>query len=160
MDIKELKDLIQEILQSDISEFELEHTGTRLRLRRGMKELQAANGALPSSDPEPVQGGSKTTIVVDPMIAAQAALSTGENGLHLVTSPIVGTFYRAPTPGAEAFVKTGSIVEEGSILCIVEAMKLMNEIPSDVAGEIVAIYVENGHPVEYGQKLFGLRPRR
>jgi acetyl-CoA carboxylase biotin carboxyl carrier protein len=160
MDIRELKDLIQEILQSDISEFELEHTGTKLKLRRGMKELQTANGASPSSEPEPVPGGAKTPMVIDPMIAAQAASSTGENGLHLVTSPIVGTFYGAPAPGAENFVRAGSIVEEGSILCIVEAMKLMNEIPSDVAGEIVAIYVENGQPVEYGQKLFGLRPRR
>jgi acetyl-CoA carboxylase biotin carboxyl carrier protein len=107
-----------------------------------------------------VPGGSKTPIIVDPMIAAQAASSVGDNGLHLVTSPIVGTFYRASAPGAEPFVRTGSTVEEGSILCIVEAMKLLNEIPADVAGEIVAIYVENGQPVEYGQKLFGLRPRR
>jgi acetyl-CoA carboxylase biotin carboxyl carrier protein len=83
-----------------------------------------------------------------------------ESGLHLVTSPIVGTFYRAPSPGAESYVKIGDMVEEGKILCIVEAMKLMNEIPSDTAGVIEKIYVENGHPVEYGQRLFGIRPQK
>ena len=78
----------------------------------------------------------------------------------MITSPIVGTFYRAPAPGAEAYVKVGSKVEVGAMLCIVEAMKLMNEIPSDVAGEIVEILVENGQPVEFGQKLFSIRPRK
>jgi acetyl-CoA carboxylase biotin carboxyl carrier protein len=72
----------------------------------------------------------------------------------------VGTFFRAPSPGAEPYVKVGDMVEEGSILCVVEAMKLMNEIPADIPGEVVQIYVENSQPVEFGQRLFGLRPRR
>jgi acetyl-CoA carboxylase biotin carboxyl carrier protein len=80
--------------------------------------------------------------------------------LHLVKSPIVGTFYEAPSPGAEAFVKIGVHVESGQTLCIVEAMKLMNEIESDESGELVRIFVENGQPVEYGQPLFGIRPSR
>ena len=80
--------------------------------------------------------------------------------MHVITSPIVGTFYRAPSPGAENYVKIGDTVEEGRVLCIVEAMKLMNEIPSDVTGVVEKIYVENGHPVEYGQKLFGIRPQK
>ena len=80
--------------------------------------------------------------------------------LHLIKSPIVGTFYGAPSPGAEAFVKVGSHVESGQTLCIVEAMKLMNEIESDASGEVIRVYVENGQPVEYGQPLFGIRPSR
>ena len=80
--------------------------------------------------------------------------------LHLVKSPIVGTYYEAPSPGAEAFVKIGAHVESGQTLCIVEAMKLMNEIESDESGELIRIFVENGQPVEYGQPLFGIRPSR
>jgi acetyl-CoA carboxylase biotin carboxyl carrier protein len=80
--------------------------------------------------------------------------------LHLVKSPIVGTFYGSPSPGSEPFVKVGAFVETGQTLCIVEAMKLMNEIESDETGEIVRIFVENGQPVEYGQPLFGVRPSR
>jgi acetyl-CoA carboxylase biotin carboxyl carrier protein len=83
-----------------------------------------------------------------------------EDGLHFITSPIVGTFYRSPSPGAQPYINVGAMVEEGAILCIVEAMKLMNEIPSDIAGEVVRIYIDNGRPVEYGQKLFGIRPRK
>jgi acetyl-CoA carboxylase biotin carboxyl carrier protein len=80
--------------------------------------------------------------------------------LHLVKSPIVGTFYGSPSPGADAFVKVGAFVESGQTLCIVEAMKLMNEIESDASGEVIRIFVENGQPVEYGQPLFGIRPSR
>ena len=80
--------------------------------------------------------------------------------LHLVKSPIVGTYYEAPSPGAEAFVKIGAHVESGQTLCIVEAMKLMNEIESDESGELIRIFVENGQPVEYGQPLYGIRPSR
>jgi acetyl-CoA carboxylase biotin carboxyl carrier protein len=83
-----------------------------------------------------------------------------EGDLHIITSPIVGTFYRGPSPDTEPYAKVGDTVEVGTILCILEAMKLMNEIPSDCAGEIVRIYVENGRPVEYAQKLFAIRPRK
>ncbi len=157
MDMKEVKDLLQEILRSDISEFELEHTGTRIRLRRSM---QAAEVSLPSAglavnDLPAVPPAAPT--VIDSRIATQVARKPEDDGLHIVTSPIVGTFYRASSPGSDPFVKVGSMVEEGSTLCIVEAMKLMNEIPSDVSGEIVTIYADNSQPVEYGQKLFGIR---
>ncbi len=163
MNIKEVKDLIHDILQSDIHEFELEHTGTRIRLRRGVPqadiEVQQAASAGTTLSPASRDGG----------IPAAGALAshpapreepTQEDGLHTVTSPIVGTFYRAPAPTAEPYVRMGAKVEVGTILCIVEAMKLMNEIPSDAAGEVVEIYVENGHPVEFGQKLFGIRPHK
>jgi oxaloacetate decarboxylase (Na+ extruding) subunit alpha len=160
MNIKEVKDLIHEILQSDISEFELEHTGTKVRLRRGC--------AAESVPPPSVAAVSNPRLSVAPTPPAIAeapqppptAEESAETGLHLITSPIVGTFYRSPSPGAEPFVRVGQMVEEGTTLCIIEAMKLMNEIPSDAAGEVVRIFMENGQPVEYGQKLFGIRPRK
>jgi len=92
--------------------------------------------------------------------ATPAAESRPSDDLHLVKSPIVGTFYGSPSPGAEPFVKIGGYVEAGQTLCIVEAMKLMNEIESDGSGEVLRIFVENGQPVEYGQPLFGIRPSR
>ena len=159
MNIKEVKDLIHEVLQSDISEFELEHTGTKVRLKRGFShDLNPAPAA-------PAQSISMTTkppqpAVAEPELSFEPAEETEESDFHVITSPIVGTVYRSPSPGAEPYVKLGDQVEEGSILCLVEAMKLMNEIPSDIQGEIARIYIENGHPVEFGQKLFGIRPRK
>jgi acetyl-CoA carboxylase biotin carboxyl carrier protein len=158
MNIKEVKDLIQDILHSDITEFELEHTGTKVRLRRGFASGDGA--AVPAA---PVAGRPESHPVLAVPAAASVALKgdmATEEGYHLITSPIVGTFYRAPAPGSEPYVMTGNKIEVGTILCIVEAMKLMNEIPSDVAGEVVEIYADSGQPVEYGQKLFSIRPRR
>lgn len=161
MNIKEVKDLIHDILQSDINEFELEHTGTRIRLRRGLStgdtELQPAAHAGQSSAPTG-RSVPQTNVFLSTPVSKEEAPQ--EEGLHTVTSPIVGTFYRAPAPTAEPYIKIGAKVEVGTILCIVEAMKLMNEIPSDAAGEVVEIYVENGHPVEFGQKLFGIKTHR
>jgi acetyl-CoA carboxylase biotin carboxyl carrier protein len=160
MDMRELRDLIQEILRSDIVEFELEDTGTRIKLRRGLRETETGvrTPAVPVA--EVADPAATPAIALDAVIAAHASASVDANGLHFISSPIVGTFYRAPTPGAEPFVRPGSTVEDGTTLCIVEAMKLMNEIPCDIAGEIVDVYVDNGQPVEYGQKLFSVRPRR
>lgn len=155
MNIKEVKELIQEILRSDISEFELEHTGTKVKLRRGQN---GAAGAVASPAVVTVETVPETVRSAAP--AGASAEEERANGLHYITSPIVGTFYRAPSPGAEPFVKIGAAVDEGTTLCIVEAMKLMNEIPSDVAGEVAEIYVDNSHPVEFGQRLFGIRVRK
>jgi acetyl-CoA carboxylase biotin carboxyl carrier protein len=148
MNIDEVKDLIRVVLQSDISEFELEHSGTKIKLRRGRKSTAilvppaaASNAASPQSLTPPGE------VPEDPE----------EAGLHIITSPIVGTFYRAPSPDANPYVKMGDNVKEGSTLCLVEAMKLMNEIPTDVEGEVARIYVENGNSVEFGQRLFGIR---
>jgi len=167
MNIKEVKDLIQEVLQSDISEFELEQTGTRIRLKRGFSNEAVAVASAPSpsamvsfAPPQPI--AAETAASPDNSAASAAADAAGDDedsSLHIIASPIVGTFYRAASPGADPFVKLGDHVEEGTILCIVEAMKLMNEIPSDIEGEVARVYVENGHPVEFGQKLFGIRPR-
>jgi acetyl-CoA carboxylase biotin carboxyl carrier protein len=160
MNIKEVKDLIHEVLQSDISEFELEHTGTRVRIKRGFGRESAG---VPHQQPSHMTASLAS---VQPVIAegslnpAEGVDNSEDRDLHIITSPIVGTFYRAPSPGASPYVKMGDPIEEGSILCIVEAMKLMNEIPSDIEGEVVRIYVENGHPIEFGQKLFGIRPRK
>jgi acetyl-CoA carboxylase biotin carboxyl carrier protein len=157
MNIKEVKDLIHEVLQSDICEFELDHTGTKIRLKRGV----SAPGIVPAV---PHYSGSHSlpaTTQSDAVAAsAIAKLDSADEDLHLITSPIVGTFYRASSPEIKPFVKVGDSVEEGTILCIVEAMKLMNEIPSDQSGEIVRIFVENGNPVEFGQHLFAIRPRK
>jgi acetyl-CoA carboxylase biotin carboxyl carrier protein len=162
VNLKEVKDLIQEILQSDISEFELEHTGTRVKLRRGFGTRDTAV-SVSSQPPLSTQAGSNNAGPVSEAVshtAQKVETPPEEVELHYISSPIVGTFYRSPTPGTEPYVKTGELVEEGTVLCVVEAMKLMNEIQSDVAGEVVNIYVENGHPVEFGQKLFGIRPRK
>jgi len=158
MNMKEVKDLIQEILQSDITEFELEHTGTRVKLKRGMKGPEVTQLSLTRPSVAPSHPSSSAPPEPSPPAIKQEDLS--DNGLHLITSPIVGTFFRAPSPGAAPYIEVGDVVEEGSILCVVEAMKLMNEIPADTTGEVVHIYVENSQPVEFGQKLFGLRPRR
>jgi acetyl-CoA carboxylase biotin carboxyl carrier protein len=163
MNIKEVKDLIREILLTDISEFELEHTGTKIRLRRGPA---SKDSALPSTPHAVVSQGApgheSPAATAGSQVSSAAASETvvSEEGLHIITSPIVGTFYRSPAPEAEPFVDISSVIETGTTLCIVEAMKLMNEIPSDVSGEVVEIYADNGQPVEYGQKLFGIRPRK
>jgi acetyl-CoA carboxylase biotin carboxyl carrier protein len=157
MNIKEVKDLIHEVLQSDINEFELEHTGTRIRLKRGFSGDSTV--AMPPS-PHPVAASFSTSPATTPEPAALPSESAGneeEKNLHLITSPIVGTIYRAPSPGSDPYVQLGDRVKEGSVLCIVEAMKLMNEILSDVEGEVVRIYCENATPVEFGQKLFAIR---
>jgi acetyl-CoA carboxylase biotin carboxyl carrier protein len=152
MNIKEVKDLIHEVLHSDISEFELEHTGTKVRLKRGLNSTGSSTAATVHHSSEPahavhIEASSGTPAPDD---------AVREEELHLITSPIVGTFYRSPSPGVEPYVRIGDSIEEGAILCVVEAMKLMNEIPSDAPGEVVRIFVENGNPVEFGQKLFGI----
>ena len=159
MDIKEVKDLIQEVLRSDIGEFELEHMGTRVRLKRGFTTDSAPAAPNPPKRTSVLREVSLSTSGGTESPADENAGNAEEDALHMVLSPIVGTFYRTANPESEPYVKLGDQVHEGTIVCLVEAMKLMNEIPSDMDGEIVRIYVDNGHPVEFGQKLFGIRPR-
>jgi acetyl-CoA carboxylase biotin carboxyl carrier protein len=160
MTIEEVKSLLRDVLKSDISEFELEHSGTRVKLKRGF----SSDTAIVSSASSQTAPASST--ILRPHVSEMAdspSESTDiseDSALHIISSPIVGTAYNAPSPGAEPYVKLGDQVDEGTIMCLVEAMKLMNEIPSDAAGEIVRIYFENGRPVEFGQKLFGLRQRK
>jgi len=159
MEMKEVKDLIREVLQSDITEFELEHTGTRLRLIRGFGRESVT--ISPLSHPITASLSTpQTSFAEQTATPAKGAEDSEEDAFHVITSPIVGTVYCSPSPGAQPYVKLGDHVQEGSILCIVEAMKLMNEIPSEIDGEIVRIYVESGNPVEFGQKLFAIRPQK
>jgi len=159
----ELRELIQLIRENDFSEFELEREGFRVRFRRGGELLERSGGASSEIRELPSASGN----IIDSSIPAASAPShpgakaqteaSEDQGLHIIPSPIVGTFYRAASPTADAFVKIGSIVEADTVVCIIEAMKLMNEIQAETTGEITKIYVENGQPVEYGQPLFGIK---
>jgi acetyl-CoA carboxylase biotin carboxyl carrier protein len=165
MNQKELKELIEFIIEKDIAEFELERGDVKLRIRRG-----AAPSEHPPAEriitvhPAPLAAPPAHAPEAVPATAAPAAATpeaaSAEAGLHMVRSPIVGTYYESPSPGSPPFVKPGDAVEEGQVLCIVEAMKLMNEIEADVGGEIVKGLVKNGQPIEYGQELFAIRPKK
>ena len=165
MNQKELKELIEFLIEKDIAEFELERGDVKVRIKRGSEPVASAAPdarfftvhAAPPSAPE---AGTAPVTPTTPPPAAPEKAPAPEEGLHIVRSPIVGTFYESPSPGSPPFVKPGDTVEAGQILCIVEAMKLMNEIESDVAGEIVKMLVANNAPIEYGQELFAIRPRK
>jgi acetyl-CoA carboxylase biotin carboxyl carrier protein len=166
MNLKEIKELIQFLKEQEIAEFELERGDVKVRIRRadanssstGDTRFIALQAAVPAAAEVSLPAGSAAPTATAP--PAKPAAAAGEEGLHTVRSPIVGTFYEAPSPGAPPFVKAGDVVEVGQVLCIVEAMKLMNEIESDVAGEITKKLVTNGQPIEYGQELFVIRPRK
>ena len=170
MNLKELKEILQMLDERDITEFELEEEGKRLRVRRASSPSVPAAAAVPlviataSAPPTtPVAIGAApqpgrpspapAPVAVDAPPAEDAA-----NGLSVVKSPIVGTFYRSPDPNAAPFVSVGDQVKVGQVLCIIEAMKLMNEIESEVAGEVVKVHHDNGQPVQYGEPLFTIRP--
>ena len=161
MNLKEIKELIEFLKAQDIAEFELERGDVKVRIQRAGRSAAAPAEtrflAVPAAQaPLPELGSSP---VVPVAAASPSAPPAVEESLHMVRSPIVGTFYEAPSPGAPPFVKVGDVVELGQVLCIVEAMKLMNEIESDVAGEIVKKLITNGQPIEYGQELFAIRPK-
>jgi acetyl-CoA carboxylase biotin carboxyl carrier protein len=164
MNQKELKELIEFLIEKDIAEFELERGDVKVKIRRaGAQTVVHAHAdprffAVPAAVPSaPEMNGAPAAA---PAAAPAPAAPAPEEGLHTVKSPIVGTFYEAPSPGAPPFVKAGDAVEVGQVLCIVEAMKLLNEIESDVAGEIVKKLATNGQPIEYGQELFVIRPKK
>lgn len=162
-EIQHIEQLLRFMTEHNLEEFEYANGDLRIRLK---KPSSAAPGMFrPLTPPEIIVAGSPAGNSQTPVASEPAAPSPAEGGrsseeLHLVKSPIVGTYYESPSPGAEAFVKVGGYVENGQTLCIVEAMKLMNEIESDASGEVLRIFVENGQPVEYGQPLFGIRPSR
>ena len=162
MNQKELKELIEFLKEQDIAEFELERGDVKVRIKRTVPSAAetrfVAIPSMPSASVESAPAAPVQSPAATPP-AAPAAAPAAEQGLHTVRSPIVGTFYEAPSPGAPPFVKVGDAVQVGQVLCIVEAMKLMNEIESDVSGEIVKKLVGNGEPIEYGQELFVVRPK-
>jgi acetyl-CoA carboxylase biotin carboxyl carrier protein len=161
MNQKELKELIDLIIDKGITEFELERGDVKVRIRRGGE----AHAAPPDSRyyavhsaPPPAPEFPAAPSATPPPPAAPVPVPAED--LHIVRSPIVGTFYESPSPGSPPFIKPGDTISVGQVLCIVEAMKLMNEIESDVAGEVVKRLVANGQPIEYGQELFAVRARK
>ena len=167
MNQKELKELIDFLIEKDISEFELERGDVKVRIKRGADAVAPIITHTVQAAPMPVASvptvAPSAPVVSVPTVASSAAAAppaAAEEEMHQVKSPIVGTFYESPAPGALPFVKPGDQVAAGQVLCIIEAMKLMNEIESDVSGEVVKALVNNGQPVEYGQALFAIRPRK
>lgn len=158
VDLAEVERILDFMQKHVLEEFEYERNGFRIRLRK-------PSAAVPVLA-RPAASQPSTREAIAPVHEAAAAAPTRPSGeataddLHIIKSPIVGTFYAAANPDAAPFVSVGSRVDVGQVLCIIEAMKLMNEIESDAAGEVARIFVENGHPVEYGQPLFGIRPHR
>ena len=161
VNMDELRELIALLRDNGLAELELENEGFRVRLRResafGQSTGHTAEVLPPPPAPVPL-APPPAPGPTHPGTHASTEASQDQN-LHIIPSPIVGTFYRSPSPSAEAFVKIGSNVEPESVVCIIEAMKLMNEIQAEASGEVVKIYVENGQPVEYGQPLFGIKPQ-
>jgi acetyl-CoA carboxylase biotin carboxyl carrier protein len=167
MNQKELKELIEFLIEKDIAEFELERGDVKVKVKRAGAQAAVHSHAEPHFYAVPAiatpahEGASTPAASTSPSTPRPAETAApAEEGLHTVKSPIVGTFYEAPSPGAPPFVKVGDTVEVGQVLCIVEAMKLLNEIESDVAGEIVKKLANNGQPIEYGQELFVIRPKK
>ncbi len=167
MDLNEIKQILDLVREHDLAEFEIEHDGLRLKVR---KDANGAHVVTPSAFMvAPViapAAGEGTPAAAPPLQASPGALpaaadaaAEAEIELAVVKSPIVGTFYRSSEPSAPPFVDIGSIVKKGDVLCIIEAMKLMNEIDSEYDGEVVNIYVENGQPVQYGERLFAIRTK-
>jgi acetyl-CoA carboxylase biotin carboxyl carrier protein len=153
LSFKEIRDLIDLVAERGLSGLEIEQSGFRIRIEGARASAGDSNGALPlaaAPATAAVAGGRPASL------PGPAAAEPAED-LHVITSPIVGTFYRSASPEADPFAEIGQKVARGKILCIIESMKLMNEIESDVEGEIVEVYARNGQPVEYGEKLFAIR---
>jgi acetyl-CoA carboxylase biotin carboxyl carrier protein len=169
MNLDELKRILELVRDHELSEFEIEHDGLRLKIRKdavtGVLTTQSGHGTAPFPPAAAPAVAVHEGTAPSPGAAAPAAPApTGpqpdsEIELAVVKSPIVGTFYRSSEPNAPAFVEIGSTVKKGQVLCIIEAMKLMNEIDSEYDGEIANVYVENGQPVQYGERLFAIRTR-
>ena len=164
MNQKELKELIEFLIEKDIAEFELERGDVKVRIKRAGEHgtTTITPAVIPHFAVHPA--AAPVAELASPAVPAAAPAekakeSAPAENLHIVRSPIVGTFYESPSPGSPPFVKAGDSVEVGQVLCIVEAMKLMNEIEADVAGEIVKRLVNNGQPIEYGQELFQIRSK-
>jgi acetyl-CoA carboxylase biotin carboxyl carrier protein len=166
-EVQQIEELLRLMSEHNLEEFEYESGELRIRLKKPSSGVAVVPRSVAVPEiiiPGVVERAAATpsggSAPVSSTPAGPATEARTSEDLHIVKSPIVGTYYESPSPGAEAFVKVGAHVESGQVLCIVEAMKLMNEIESDVTGEVIRIFVENGQPVEYGQPLFGIRPSR
>lgn len=155
MNLDDIKQLLELVREHDLTEFELEQDGLKMRVRK------AGQDVIVSHAPAPIVAHHAPAPVAVPAPAAPAAAAPApvEEGtpLAVIKAPIVGTLYRAPEPGARPFAEVGTKVKKGQVLCIIEAMKLMNEIESDVDGEVVNVYVDNGQPVQFGDRIFAIK---
>jgi len=159
MDLDQIKKILDLVREHELSEFEIEHEGLRLKIRkdaRGVPVVAHVGASLPALAAPAIAAAAPVAGTAPP---ASDDPGDAEIELAVVKSPIVGTFYRSSEPGAASFVDIGSSVKKGDVLCIIEAMKLMNEIDSEYDGEVVNIYVENGQAVQYGERLFAIRTR-
>ena len=166
INVEQLKQILNLVREHDLSELEIEQEGLRVKVRKdgaGGVVVQPAGAAATDAAAAPAMPAATSSVMAP---GAAATIPTSLQGdaqsdveLAVVKSPIVGTFYRSPEPGAAAFVDIGTTVKKGQVLCIIEAMKLMNEIDSEYDGEVVNVYVESGQPVQYGERLFAIRTR-
>jgi acetyl-CoA carboxylase biotin carboxyl carrier protein len=153
LNLRDLRELLALLAEREITEFELEEEGMKLRIRKAAAVASSFSPAAPADAPAAAPAAAVATAPAPP-----APSATVEAGAVAIKSPIVGTFYRSPDPNSAPFVNVGDKVQLGQVVCIIEAMKLMNEIEADVAGEIVRIHQENGQPVQFGDPLFSIRP--
>jgi acetyl-CoA carboxylase biotin carboxyl carrier protein len=162
MDLDQLKQILDLVREHELSEFEIEHEGLRLKIRKDAVTGAMVGAPVAAAAPAPAPMAAAPAGAPAPAsVAAPPSADAADIDIELavVKSPIVGTFYRAPEPGAPDFVEIGASVKKGQVLCIIEAMKLMNEIDSEYDGEVVNVYVENGQPVQYGERLFAIRTK-
>jgi acetyl-CoA carboxylase biotin carboxyl carrier protein len=169
MNQKEIKELIELLVEKDITEFELERGDMKLHVKRGATTASIVQMAPAVASIPAVAGAPAASAHIAPLthattapnapasIQAAAPVDAADADLFIVKSPIVGTYYEAPSPGTPPFVKVGDTVKEGQVLCIIEAMKLMNEIEAEVSGVVAKMFINNGSPVEYGMPIFGIR---
>ena len=157
MDFSDIERILALVRDNDLAEFELERDGLKVRVRKSGAPTFHATPIQVAAAPVVAQALPPAPLAAAPSPAAAAAAEIESMELAVVKSPIVGTFYRSPEPGAPSFVEVGQRVKKDQVLCIIEAMKLMNEITSEYDGEISSVYVENGKPVQYGERLFAIK---
>jgi acetyl-CoA carboxylase biotin carboxyl carrier protein len=160
MDLHEIKQILEMMREHELTEFQLERENVKLRLRKSSApEWPASMPQMPQLTYAPPPVAAAAAPAPAPEAAAPVLVAANEDvDFAIVKSPIVGTFYTAAEPGAKPFVEVGQQVKKGQVLCIIEAMKLMNEINADIDGEVVKVYVENGQAVQYGERLFAIKP--
>lgn len=154
MNLDDIKQLLELVREHDLAEFEMEQDGLKMRVRKASHEVVVTTAApAPVAMPAPAAPAPVAAAAPAPAPAAPVDDAT----LHFIKAPIVGTLYRSPEPGAKPFAEVGTRVKKGQVLCIIEAMKLMNEIECDVDGEVSAVYIENGLPVQFGDRIFAIK---
>ena len=156
MDLEEIKQILEMMREHELAEFELERDDFKLRLRKNATGQWTA--PMPAVNYVPAAVAAAPPAAAAPAAEPVLTAANEDVDLVIVKSPIVGTFYRSPEPGAKSFVEIGESIKKGQVLCIIEAMKLMNEITADTEGELVKAYVENGQAVQYGERLFAIKP--